>query len=171
MNKSAKLILLSSGLLTASLLLQSTVFKYIAIFGVKPDLSLVILVFISLRGGRTVGQVSGFTAGILEDFLSFPPLGFHALIRTIIGFLFGIFQGAIYIDALFMPVVFVLIASLLKGSFSWLLSIILSMGSTGGWGAKFWIEVAYNSILTPFLFALLNLLKMYRLAAEEKRGV
>ena len=69
MNSTVKQILLSSALLGIAVLLQSTILKYIAIVGVKPDLSLIILVFIAIRTGSMVGQTSGFFAGLIQDII------------------------------------------------------------------------------------------------------
>jgi rod shape-determining protein MreD len=170
MSKNLKLSFLSLVLLGGSIVLQSTLLRYVAIGGVKPDLSLVILVFIAIRTGSLYGQYAGFITGIIEDFISLPPLGFYALMRTVIGFLYGLLQGAFYVDALFMPIVLIVAASILKGLLGFLISIIFSIsaGPIAFFGAKFWVEVGYNALIAPFCFALLNLLKIYKIA--ERRG-
>ena len=170
MGRNLKLTVLSLVLLGGAVVLQSTLLRYVAISGVKPDLSLVILVFIAVRTGNFFGQYAGFAAGIVEDFISLPPLGFYALIRTVIGFLYGLLQGAFYIDSLFMPIVLVVAATLIKGFLAFLISLIfpISAGSITFFGAKFWVELGYNALIAPFCFALLNLIKLYKIA--EKRG-
>jgi len=165
MSSDIKLVLLSTALLGIAILLQSTIFEYIAIGGVKPDLSLIILVFIAIRSGSMVGQISGFAGGLIQDILSLPPLGFYSLIRTIVGFLYGLIQGSMFVNSLFVPILFIMSATLVRGVLSWLIAMIFSI-TAGGlvfFGAGFWIEVAYNSVLAPFLFALLNLLKAYKI--------
>ena len=83
-----KPLIVSLLLLGAAVLLQTTLLPFVAIRGVKPDLALIILVFVSIRKGAMTGQISGFAAGIMEDFLSLSPLGFHAFFRTCVGFFF-----------------------------------------------------------------------------------
>ena len=170
MSKKLKLSFLSLVLLGGSVLLQSTVLRYVAIGGVKPDLSIVILVFIAIRSGNLHGQYAGFTVGIIEDFISLPPLGFYAFIRTAIGFLYGLLQGAFYIDSLFMPVLLIIAATIIKGLLGFLISAIFSISASSifFFGAKFWVEVGYNALIAPFCFALLNLIKLYKI--QEKRG-
>ena len=169
MVKPVKLTLVSIGLLSAAVLLQSTVLGFVAIGGVKPDLSLILLIFIASRTGSMVGQVSGFAAGLLQDFFSYPPLGFYALIRTLIGALYGKLQGAFFIDSLFIPIVLALAATLIKGLLVWLMALVFSISAPSMplLGAKFWIEAGYNSVLTPFLFALLNTIKIYKISKKE----
>jgi rod shape-determining protein MreD len=169
-NRRFKVSALSLVLLGTAVVLQSTLLEYVAIGEVKPDLSLVILVFTALRTGALFGQYAGFAAGLVEDFVSLPPLGFYALIRTVLGFLSGLLHGGFYVDPLFMPVVLVVAATVLKGLLAWLLSLVFSLSApvAAFLGAKFWIEVGYNALIAPFAFALLNLIKLYRV--QERRG-
>ncbi len=169
MGKPLKLTLLSIVLLGTALLLQSTVLEYVSIGGVKPDLSLVILIFIASRTGSMIGQISGFAAGMIQDLISYPPLGFYALIRIVIGAVYGKLQGAFFIDSLFIPILLALTATLMKGMLIWLMALIFSVSTPimPLIGAKFWIEAGYNSVLAPFLFALLNMFKLYKVSKKE----
>ena len=162
-------MLLSLVLLFAALLLQSTILAFIAIADVKPDISLIILVFIAIHTGRMVGQLSGFISGLIQDFLSLSPLGFHSLIRTILGFLFGSIQGSVLINSLFLPVLFVLVATVTRELLSAIISVIFSTETlkVAHFNVKFWIEVAYNSLLAPFLFSILNIIKIYKFSDRE----
>jgi rod shape-determining protein MreD len=171
MSGRVKIFLLSIFMLAVATILQSTLISYIAIGGVKPDLSLIILVFISVRTGSLIGQFSGFTSGLIEDFISLPPLGFFSLIRTIIGFLYGLIRRSFYIDPLFVPILFVIVASLIKGILIWLVALIFSVSSAdiAFFGAKFWIEIGYNALLAPFIFALLNLIKIFKIQERGER--
>jgi rod shape-determining protein MreD len=151
-------------LLAAAVLLQTTLLPYVAIRGVKPDLVLIILVFVSIRKGAMTGQVSGFAAGLVEDFLSLSPLGFHAFFRTCIGFFYGLTAGNIFIDPILMPPVLVIIATLFKGLVSSLLTAIFALPAIGfaAFHGPFWIELGYTAVLAPFCFAALGLFKALR---------
>ena len=54
MGREAKAILISTILIGAAVVIQSTVLRWVAIRGVRPDLGLIILVFISIRKGSMV---------------------------------------------------------------------------------------------------------------------
>ncbi len=170
MRNMIKILFLSIGILSLSVVLQSTLFGYIAIQGVKPDLCTIILVFIALRTGSMVGQISGFTAGIVQDVLSLTPLGFFALIRTMIGYFYGFIQGSMFARSLFIPIVFVFTATLLKGLMIWVIALIFTVASPGiaYFGAKFWIEIGYSSILAPFVFTSLNLIRLFKASEREE---
>ena len=53
-------------------------------------------------------------SGFIEDAVSISPLGFHALIKTVIGSLYSSFNGLIILDRIIMPILFVMIASVLN---------------------------------------------------------
>ncbi len=169
MGRDLRTTLFTLVLLVVAVVLQSTIIGKVAIGGVRPDIALIILVFVSLRRGSMVGQTSGFLSGILEDFMSVSPLGFHPLMRAVIGYLYGIFAGNVFVDPFLMPMVLTVIATLIKGLLSGLISAVFGLTSSGFlyFAGRIWIEVGYNAVLAPFLFALLNLLRVFKQAEKE----
>ncbi len=154
----------STILIGSMVFLQTSLLKHISIAGARPDVALVLLVFFANLEGRMKGQLLGFGSGIIEDFLSLSPLGFNALIKTILGFLYGITRGKIFVDPLFMPIILVGIASVAKI----LLSLILVALFAGPEmipltvGSRMWIEAGFNCLLAPFVFSILKIFKIYR---------
>jgi len=156
--------------LVICILLQSTILGRVAIRGVRPDLAMLTLVFVSMRRGPMVGQVSGFVSGFLEDLMNLSPLGFHSLLRTVIGYLFGLLWGNVFIDPFLMPIVLAVVATLLKGLLAGVVSALFGIASSGfiTFTGRLWIEMGYNGVVAPFLFALLNLLRVFRQADKER---
>jgi rod shape-determining protein MreD len=169
MGRDLKATIVAFVLLAACVVLQSTILGRIAILGVRPDLALVVLVFVALRRGSMTAQVAGFASGIVEDLVSVSPVGFHMLLRTLIGFLYGLFSGNVFVDPLLMPIVLTVAATILKGVVSGLVSLVFGLTSSGfGYFAgRLWLEAGYNALAAPFLFALLNLLKVFKQADRE----
>jgi rod shape-determining protein MreD len=169
MSRDLKAFLLSSGMIALAVVLQSTLLHWVAIRGVIPDLGLIILVFVAIRRGSMTAQLSGFATGLIEDVLSLSPLGFHALIRTVVGFLYGLTVGSIFVDPILMPVLLTIIATLFKALISSLLVSFLSIPAEGFsvFTGPLWIEMGYNAVLAPFLFALLGLLKVLKPQNKE----
>jgi rod shape-determining protein MreD len=164
MDKNLKLFLISIPVLSLCQFLQSSsIFDFIAVSGVKPDISLIILIFISYNNGSVSGQTIGFFNGLIEDFLSLSSLGFYSLIRTTLGFLYGILEGSFTIDPVIIPVIFTLIATVIKKILEWFLSSVFSVTvlNTILFNSYFWIEILYNCILSSFIFALLKLFKIF----------
>ena len=170
MERPARNLIIIIIILAAALLLQATLLERVAIKGVKPDIVLIILVFVSLRKGPMAGQLSGFISGIIEDLLSLAPLGFHAFSRTLIGFLYGLFEGNIYLDPVFMPLIVVAMATIIKAILSSLVVLVFSISTIGygSWGVRLFIEVGYNALLSPFLFALLGLIRALKPRDKDK---
>ncbi len=169
MSRDLKAFLLSTGMIAVAVVLQSTLLHWVAIRGVIPDLGLIILVFVAIRRGSMTAQLSGFATGVVEDFLSLSPLGFHAFIRTLVGFLYGLTVGSIFVDPILMPVILTIIATLIKGLASSVLVSFLSIPAQGFgvFTGPLWIEMGYNAVLAPFLFALLGLVKVFKPQNKE----
>ena len=68
-----------------AIILQTTLLANITFRNVKPDFPLIMIILISNYLGSIKGQLIGFSAGLVEDFLSLSPLGFSALIKLVIG--------------------------------------------------------------------------------------
>ena len=158
-------VLVSSGVLSLLVLLQTNVLRIIAIGGAVPDLALIVLVYLANRNGSMAGQLSGFIAGIVQDLVSLAPLGFHAFVRTLTGYLFGLTRGNIFVDPILVPVLIVLAATVLKGILTALIAAVFGVVSafSGLFSTTFLIEILYNSVLAPFIFGLLSLIRPLQL--------
>ena len=169
MNRNLRTIISTVIALVICILLQSTILGRVAIRGVRPDLAMLVLVFVSIRRGPMVGQVSGFASGFLEDLMNVSPLGFHSLLRTVIGYVFGLLSGNVFIDPFLMPIILAVVATILKGLLSGIISAVFGIESSGfiTFTGRLWIEVGYNGIVAPFLFALLNLFRAFKQADKE----
>jgi len=159
LDRTLRFALVSAVVLAAAVVLQSTVLEHVAIRGTKPDLALIVLVFVSVQGGVMLGQVSGFVAGLVQDFLSLPPLGMGALVRATIGFVYGRLQGAFAAGSVLAPVVLVFVATIIKGVLLWLAAGLLAPAFRVRLTAGSLIELGYNSLLAPLLFAALGRIK------------
>ena len=107
---------------------------------------------------------------LIEDMLSLSPLGFNSLIKTLIGFLYGYIQGRVVIDVIVMPVLFVIVGTMIKLFLSWIVSLVFSITNVHIYffHLNTVIEIAYNAVLTPFIFGLLNRFKILRAGETEK---
>ena len=64
------------------------------LWGVMPDVVLLYVAYVALRRGRVAGAVAGFSAGLLMDLVVNPStLGINALLKTLMGFVVGLFQS------------------------------------------------------------------------------
>ena len=89
------------GLLLLAFIIQSTVVEHISIRGIKPDIILIILIYVSLRSGSMIGVILGFSIGLLQDFYGPPAnLGLNALCKSLLGFGVGIGKEGLYKDSM-----------------------------------------------------------------------
>jgi rod shape-determining protein MreD len=161
--------LFSAILVTAFAVLQSVFFRHGLVAGITPDFALIILIFSSVQHGCFKAQTTGFISGIVQDLLSVTPLGFHALTRTLIGYLYGHFKGKLFIDPILVPMLLAAVGTLLKAVFGFFIFSIFSQDHaavvfTAGLG----VEIGLNTLAAPFLFGLLKLIGVFRAAREER---
>ena len=151
---------LYGGLLIATTaVLQSTLLRFLEIAGVAPDLVLVMVVFLANKNGKMVGQVTGFAGGVVLDVMGLAPLGFYALIYTVLGALFGVTRGKMFVDPIFMPVALTVVAALIKALVALLVGGLFAIAAVREtvFSSSYLIEIAYTGLLGPVVFALLGL--------------
>jgi rod shape-determining protein MreD len=97
-----KQLLRWTGLIILMYVLQTTIVPVVAIYGIKPDLLMLVLFFCAFRTDVIPAVFAGFFIGLAQDFYSPIILGQNALAKTIAGFFAGFFnQKVMRIDPLF----------------------------------------------------------------------
>ena len=152
-------ILGTLALIVFILLLQTTLFDLVAIYGVRPDLLLVVLVFFSLKGGSITGTLVGFVIGFSQDLFAPEMFGLNALTKSITGYLLGLNKDRLYWGS-FLVQAQIIFISLLFHDFIYFLIYSLSSVSTF---LRFVLVQAlptalYSGLIGPVLFKLLNLI-------------
>ncbi len=145
------------------ILLDSAALGNFTIGGVHPDIPLLLLIFLSHYGGSMSGKLLGFSGGLMMDILGMAPLGFHALIGTVIGHFSGLLQGRLYLDAVILPALLAL--GLTLGKFVVVLTaslLFLPERVDAVLSMKLFIEIAVHMGLAPFIYVVLKLLRIVR---------
>lgn len=150
-----------TAIMAGFILLETVVYPLGLIRGAAPDLALVILCFSANHHGSSRGELAGFTSGIVEDALSLSPLGFHAIIRATIGFLYGLTRSNLFIDPVLLPVVIVAVATLMKALLAYLFAAIFAQEIAATvFSAPFGLELLMNALVAPFVYGLLQMFGM-----------
>ena len=151
--------LLSTFILLISSLVQSAILSNMTFLPAVPDLCLICVLYFSLHNGKLFGEVNGFLSGVFLDFLSAGPLGLNWLMRTVIGYVGGIFNKTINTEGFFIPVLLGACATVLKMLLTWVLSFLFPSAiiAYNPFTLLFVFEIAINSILSPFIFKILGL--------------
>jgi rod shape-determining protein MreD len=154
-----------------AVLLQSTVLGRLSVYiRAVPDLALDILVFSAYINGTMTGQLTGFFSGFLIDLLSVSPLGFNALVRTLIGALTGLLKGTFFLDTILLPMILCAGATAFKALVTFLLHLFFNeaVPTYSLFGLTLWIEMGLNTALAPLLFGLLKLFRPIQTGHREK---
>ena len=88
--------------------LQINVFNYFSLFGIIPNIGIVLVVIISLCAGKNIGAVVGFVYGLLFDCCFETSIGIYTALFCLVGYFVGIVKGKIALDnknSLFIMVV------------------------------------------------------------------
>jgi len=72
-----------------ALVLQLTLVDHLSIFGVRPDITVLIVVLLGLRRGPSAGTLIGFFLGLFQDLLAPSTLGMNMLAKSVLGYLSG----------------------------------------------------------------------------------
>ena len=79
------------GLIFVFYILQVTLFNYIRIGGIAPNLLIILPIFFGLLKGKKEGIFVGICSGFIYDIFFSGILGFSMLIYTVIGYICGMF--------------------------------------------------------------------------------
>ncbi len=90
-------------LLTA-VLVHTTIFAQLRIFGVMPDLMLLLAVAAGLEAGPAYGGIGGFLTGMLADLFLPTPLGLSALVYSVTGYFVGVTKAGLLEAAWWFPI-------------------------------------------------------------------
>ncbi len=75
---------------------QEVLLPPVSLWGVRPDLFLLLVFFLSLRASPEGGTIEGFSIGLCQDALSGGPLGLRAFSFALVGFLSARLGHAMY---------------------------------------------------------------------------
>lgn len=165
-----KSLSISSFILLCATLIESSILTNISILPVVPDLLLIIVLFISLENGKLMGETTGFISGLFLDFVSACPFGLNCLLRTIIGYIGGLFNKTLNTSGIILPALLGLCATVCKVLLLWLFSFLYpsSVIAYSPFTMNFLLEILMNTILTPLIFKFLRLFKNSLLLKPEK---
>ena len=135
------------------LIFQFSLAKYLSIFGLFPNIILLMLLYIGLKKGSMTGQIMGFAWGISWDVLSVGLFGSHSFLYACVGFFSGKLSRKWDESKVVTQVVIAGIASaiFLLGK-DFIYSIFGDIDFGGGINYISVFQIFYNMLLVPFIF-------------------
>jgi rod shape-determining protein MreD len=145
----------TTGALLGAVLLQVAIAPRIAVFGVVPDLLLLVVITLALVEGPTAGAVVGFAAGLLTDLVATGPIGPSALVLSLVGYFAGSLSASLFAEGWWLPVIVVSVATLVAGT-AYMLMLVLLGQDLGPLGAVFLSKVlpgaVYDTVLAVLVY-------------------
>ena len=142
------------GILLLNLIVQSSIFPFIEVFHVKPDSLLSLVLSFALLAGNPTGALVGFFGGLLQDILFGNNLGLYALQYMVVGYLAGLVYGKLYVDKVFIPILAVIPANIIKQTIMVAYNFFTHSGmALNKVSLQILIpETLYTIVLMPFIF-------------------
>jgi rod shape-determining protein MreD len=144
--------------IVTALLLQTTIFSEIQLFGAKPQLLYLVTVVIAMIEGPRDGAIVGFAGGMAQDFLLNQPKGITALTLTLLGYAIGMARQYIVTPSPLLPTILVAVGTFAGSFFYGLVRFLLGLPDLGiaHLTRISLLTGLYGAILTPLLFPLVR---------------
>lgn len=115
------------GIFVLATFLQVTVLDSLRLFGIKPDLVLILVIFYAFLSSQREGAFWGFVAGLFKDVATGGYFGLNALNHLLAGYLAGVLQTVLYKDNPFVVTFAALLVCLFQGLLYYLLLFYLGI--------------------------------------------
>ncbi len=140
-------------LFVLALALQSTVFNFLPLAGVKPDFVLLLTVYFAFTNGPGKGALMGLALGLLEDFYIGRYIGMNGLALLAAGLLAGWFETKLYKENLLIALIVVFVTSAFSQGIVLFSGLAAGLNWDTGSGLNIiWPLALYNTCLVPFTY-------------------
>lgn len=125
--------------------------RYLSVAGAAPDVLLLLTAAMGFAGGPVMGQVLGFSWGIIADSTGTELFGVSAFQLAAIGFLAGILRRRVASERVTAQLVIGVVATLVQALIG---STLLAAFENAGRGslAELLLECVMNAVLVPWVF-------------------
>jgi rod shape-determining protein MreD len=149
--------LLTASVIFVTLFIQTTVFDFFTLRGIKPDLAIIVIIYFALFHGLSATIGTSLTLGLSQDILSGGVIGLNILTKCLTGYLFSLIGRQIVLANPINQALMVFSASLLDG---WLTFCILKLTPLTTPGGNVWLrlilpQAVYNGLICLILIPLL----------------
>lgn len=144
-------------------IIQSSMFHYIKLAGIMPNLLLILVVSTAYMQGRVHGLMVGLFSGLLVDLIFGGVIGLYGLMYMLIGYFIGFTHKFYSNDDFTLPIIFIAISDLVYGFFYFVIEYLLR----GRLDLPYYLrrmilpEVIYTVAVSVLLYKLLHLINGY----------
>ena len=156
------------------LTLQTTLLTSLPIQRIRPDLVLILTLYLGLFYPPISGGILALFMGFLMDLFSGNSFGLYTLSRPLIFYMAQLFKGRFYLESFTSQFLFVFIFGLVEGLFVLMLIKILNPGPMGHLYPLLFTfllpQSFFAGLITPILFFLIRK-KFFSLSGHHEVGV
>jgi rod shape-determining protein MreD len=137
---------------------QVAVFPHMRLFGVVPDLGLLVALAVGYQEGPEAGALVGFATGLGFDLFLETPLGLDALTYAIVGYGIGVLEAGLFRSPRWLPSFLGAAGGLAGGLLFIGLGVLVGVDAVKGTHGVETISLAalYDALLAPFVFFLVR---------------
>lgn len=138
-------------------LLQIAVLPQFKLFGVQPDLILVVAIIVAVQDGPVSGALVGFLGGLLQDVTSPQVMGVSALSKAMTAFLAGALKDLFMTYSILLPVLLVFFLSIVELSLHQAVLVVLGQEQLPPFELGMIVATAfYNALLALIVYPVLR---------------
>ncbi|HHW56918.1 MAG TPA: rod shape-determining protein MreD [Clostridia bacterium] len=136
------------------IVLQSTLFKFIDIFGVKPDAVFILVMSFSLLNGAWEAIYLSLFAGLIQDILFNNALGVTTFSLLIVSYITGLLSKSIFRESSFVAFVFIFLGTLLYNLIAMFSMVLMKyqFNFVKDFMDIAMIQAVYNSMIVVFVY-------------------
>lgn len=154
-------------------LLQSSMFHYVQLANIMPNLLLILVVSTAYMRGRITGLMMGFFSGLLVDLMfGTYVIGVYALLYLVIGYFAGYTNKVYSNDDYTLPIIIIAISDMIYGFFYYIFEFLLRGRLNFLYYLRRFIfpEIIYTVAASILLYKLLHMInnRLYRKPDEEE---
>ena len=141
-------------LIVLLIILQSTLFRFIDIFGVKPDAVFIVVLSFSLLNGSWEAIYLSLLSGLIQDILFNNALGVTTFPLLIVSYITGLLSKSVFKESSFVAFVFVFLGTLLYNLVTMFSMVLMKyeFNFLSDFMNIAMIQAVYNSIITVFAY-------------------
>lgn len=153
------------------LTLQTTLLRSLPVQSIRPDIVLILTLYLGLSYPLISGGILAFFMGYLMDLFSGNVLGLYTFSRPLIFYIAQLFKGRFYLEGSLSQFLFVFLSALVEGLLILILLNGLNPNPLGNLYPMLFTVLLpqsfFTGLITPILFFLLN--KGSLLLSDQKR--
>lgn len=138
-------------------ILQTSLVDGIQIYGIKPNLIIIITISYALVRGRRDGAILGAILGLILDIMSGKIIGLFALLGLYLGYIIGSLNKNLYKENYLIPILLTAAGSFVYNFVFYIFTCFVKTQSQIGWYiiGYFIPETIYNTLLSIVIYFLI----------------